>query len=95
MKTTLAEGVSAVGEMHGDPIMPHRLYGEEELARRYPPLEAVAEAEEDEQLGDALLEKGIGIAEQLVSDTVSFGRRRVQKTSEMPELLREKKEDAR
>ena len=55
----------------------------------------MAEAEEDEQLGDALLEKGIEIAEQIVSDTVSFGRRRVQKTSEMPELLREKKEDAK
>ena len=52
------------------------------------------EAEEDEQLEDALLAKGIGIAEQIVSDTVSFGRRRVQKTSETPELLREKKEDA-
>ena len=83
-----------MGETHDGPIMPHRMYGEEELSRRYPPLEAVEEAEEDEQLEDAMLTKGIEIAEQIVSDTVSFGRRRVQKTSETPELLREKKEDA-
>jgi len=89
-KATLGEGVSAVGETHDGPIMPHRLYGEEELARRYPPLEAVAEAEEDEQLGDALLERGIEIAEQIVADTVSFGRRRVQKSSEESKPLREK-----
>ncbi len=91
-KTTLGEGVSAVGETHDGPIMPHRLNGEEELARRYPPLEAVAEAEEDEQLGDALLERGIEIAEQTVADTVSFGRRRVQKSSEESKPLREKED---
>ena len=61
--------------------------------QRYPPLEAVAEAEEDEQLEDALLAKGIEIAEQIVSDTATFGRRRVQKTGE-DRSLREKKEDA-
>ena len=54
----------------------------------------MAEAEEYEQLENALHTKGIEIAEQIVSDTVSFGRRRVQKTSETPELLRDKKEDA-
>ena len=71
-----------MGETHDGPIMPHRLHGGEELARRYLPLEAVAEAEEDEQLGDALLEGGIEIAEQVVADTVSFGRLRIQKGSE-------------
>lgn len=91
-KTTLGEGVSAVWETHDGPIMPHRLYGEEELARRYHPLEAVAEAEGDVQLGDALLEGGIEIAEQILADTVSFGRRRVQKNSEEPKPLREKED---
>ena len=71
-----------MGDTHGGPIMPHRLYGEEGLSRRYPLLEAVAEAEEDEQLEDALLATGIEIAEQIVNDTVAFGRRRVQKTEE-------------
>ena len=91
-KATLGEGVSAVGEAHDGPIMPHRLYGEEELARRYPPLEAVAGAEEDEQLGDGLLERGIEIAEQIIADTASFGRRRVQKSSGEPKLLVEKED---
>ena len=91
-KPNLGEGVSAVGETHDGPIMPHRLYGEEELARRYPPLEAVAEAEEDEQIGDALLERGIEIAEQVVVNTVSFGRRRAHKNSEEPKPLREKED---
>ncbi len=80
-KTTLGEGVSAVGGTHDGPIMPHRMYGEEKLLRRYPPLESAAEAEEDEQLADALLMNDIEIAEQTVMDTVTFGRRRVQKTS--------------
>ena len=78
----MGEGVSAVGEMHDEPIMPHRVYGEEELSRRYPPLGAVEEAAEDEQLEDGLLTKGIEIAEQIVRDTVAFERRRMQKTSE-------------
>ena len=88
-KTTLGEGVSAVGEMHGEPIMPHRVYGEEELLRRYPPLEAVEGAAADEQLEDGLLTRGIEIAEQIVKDTVAFGRGRMQKTSE-GQLSREK-----
>ena len=90
-KTTLGEGVSAVGETHDEPIMPHRVYGEEELSRRYPPLEAVEEAAEDEQFEDELLTKGIEIAEQIVRDTVAFGRRRMQKTSE-GQLSREKED---
>ena len=91
-ETIPGEGVSAVGETHDGPFMPHRLYGEEELARRYPPPEAVAEAEGDEQLGDALLERGIETAGQIVADTVSFGRRRVQKSSGEPKPLREKED---
>ena len=59
--------------------MPHRLYGEEELSRMYLPVGAVSEAEEDEQPGDALLEKGVEIAEHILADTVDIGRRRVQK----------------
>ena len=55
-------------------------------------MEAVAEAEEDEQLEDTLLERGIGIAEQIVADTASFGRRRVQKSSEEAKPLREKED---
>jgi hypothetical protein len=81
-KATIGEGVSAVGEMHDEPIMPHRIYGAEELSKLYPPLEAVEEAVEDEQLEDGLLARGIEIAEQIVKDTVAFGRRRVQKASE-------------
>ena len=61
--------------------MPHGVYGEEELSRRYPPLEAVEEAAEDEQLEDGLLTTGIEIAEQIVRDTVAFGGRRMQKAS--------------
>ena len=80
-KTTIGEGVSAVGETHDEPIMPHRTYGAEELLKLYPPLEAVEEAAEDEQLEDRLLTRGIEVAEQIVKDTVAFGRRRVQKAS--------------
>lgn len=81
-----------MGETHDGPITLNRLYGEEELAWRYPPLEAVAEAEEDEQLGDALPERGIEIAAKIVADTVSSGRRRVQKSSAEPKPLREKED---
>ena len=80
-----------MGETHDEPIMPHRVYGEEELSRRYPPLEAVEEAAEDEQLEDELLTRGVEIAEQIVRDTVAFGRRRMQKTSE-GQLKREKED---
>ena len=62
--------------------MPHRIYGAEELLKLYPPLEAVEEAVEDEQLEDGLLARGIEVADQIVKDTVVFGIRRVQKASE-------------
>ncbi len=77
--------------MHDEPIMPHRVYGEKELLRRYPLLEAVEEAAEDEQLEDGSLTRCIGIAKQTVKDTVAFGRRRTQKTSE-GQLSRERED---
>ena len=91
-KATLGEEVSAVGGSHEMPIMPHRLHGEQELSRLYPPLGAVVEVDEDEQVEDSLLEKGIEIAKQIVADTESFGRRRVQKSSQEVRPL-EGKED--
>ena len=69
-------------EIHDEPIMPHRIYGAEELLKLYPPLEAADEAVEDEQLEDGLLARGIEVAEQIVKDTMAFGRRRVQKAIE-------------
>ena len=48
------------------------------MRQRYPPIEA----EGDEQLEDGLFTRRIAVAEQIVKDTLAFGRRRVQKTSE-------------
>ncbi len=80
-----------MGEMHDEPIMPHRVCGKEELLRRNPPLEAVEGAAEDEHPEDGLLTRGIEIAERIVKDTVAFGRRRMQQTSE-GQLTREKED---
>ena len=55
------------------------MYGNEELSRRYPPLEAVEEAEEDEQLEDELLKRGEELAGKIVANTKAFGRRKVEK----------------
>ena len=82
-RTTLAEEMSAVGEEHDAPIMPHRLYGAVELDQKYPPIHAVDVEEEDEQLEDDLLRRGEEIAREIVANTKAFGRRKVEK-SESP-----------
>ena len=79
MRTTLAEEISAVGEKHDAPIMPHRLYGAVELDQKYPPILAVDVEAEDEQLEDDLLRRGEGIAKEIVANTKAFGRRKVEK----------------
>ena len=80
-RATLAEEMSAVGEQHDALIMPHRLYGAAELDQRYPPIQAVEVEEEDEQLEDGLLRHGEKLAEKIVANTQTFGRRKVEKQS--------------
>jgi len=90
LRTTLAEEMSAVGEKHDAPIMPHRLYGAVELDQRYPPIQAVDVEEEDEQLEDDLLRRGEAIAKDIVANTKAFGRRKVEKQSLETENLEAK-----
>ena len=87
-RTTLAEEMSAVGEKHDAPIMPHRLYVAIELDRRYPSIQAVEMEEEDEPLEDELLRRGEELAGEIVANTKAFGRRKVEKdldTGENPD----------
>ena len=87
-RTTLAEEVSAVGEKHDAPIIPHRLYGAIELDRRYPSIQAVEMEVEDEPLEDELLKRVEELAGKIVANTKAFGRRKVEKdldTGESPD----------
>ena len=82
--------MSAVGEKHDAPIMPHRLYGAIELDQRYPSIQAVEIEEEDEQLEDELLKRGEELAGKIVANTKAFGRRNVEKDLDTSESLNEK-----
>ena len=82
LRTTLAQEMSAVGEQHDAPIMPHRLYGAVELDQKYPSIQAVDVEEEDEQLEDDLLRRGEEIAREIVANTKAFGRRKVEKSGD-------------
>ena len=83
-RTTLAEEMSAVGEKHDAPIMPHRLYVGAELDQRYPSIQAVEVEDEDEELEDEMVKCGEEIARSIVEDTKIFGRRKVEKNSREP-----------
>ena len=84
-RATLAEEMSAVGETHDSPIMPHRIYGAAELDQRYPTIEAVEVEEEDEPMEDDLFKKGLEVANEIVQNTKTFGRRRVEKWNDESE----------
>jgi hypothetical protein len=82
-RATMAE-VMAVDSGHGierepAPIMPHRLHLAEELDKLYPPLEAVDAVDDESEDKDVLLEEGIKIARDIVTQASEFGRRRVQR----------------
>ena len=82
-KATLAEALAVDGG-HGSegepaPIMPHRNRSGDELDQLYPPIEAVEAVDDDEIDNDALLEKGLKIAKDIVVQASNFGRRRVQR----------------
>ena len=87
MRATLAEEMSAVGEQHDAPIMPHRLCGAVELDQKYAPIQAVEVDEGDEQLEDDLLRRGEELAGEIVANTKTFGRRKVEKWSAESECL--------
>ena len=83
-RTTLAEEMSAVGEKHDAPIMPHRIYEAVELDQRYPSIQAVEVEDEDEELEDEMIKRGEEIAKSIVEDTKTFGRRKVEKSNREP-----------
>ena len=82
-RATLAEvmavdsGHECVGEQ--DPIMPHLSYSKADLDEVHPPIKAVEADDDDEPNDDALLNEGIKVAQEIVEQASSFGRRRIQR----------------
>ena len=73
------------------PIMPHRIFSQEILDRLYPPL-AVANAEDDEEdIKDPILERGMEIADELTDRANLFGRRRVDRETRTEKTQAEEK----
>jgi hypothetical protein len=81
-KATLAElwAVDDSGErVPTVPIMPHRIFSQEALDRLYPPLTVADAADDEEDVKDPILERGMEIANELIDKTNLLGRRRVDK----------------
>ena len=71
--------------------MPHRIFSQEILDRLYPPL-AVANAEDDEEdIKDPILERGMEIADELTDRANLFGRRRVDRETRTEKTQAEEK----
>ena len=62
---------------HDRPIMPHRIFSQDELDARYPSIEAVEAVDEDEKEQDPLLQEGERIAKQIMEQANAVGRKRV------------------
>ena len=60
------------------PIMPHRTFSQTELDARYPSIEAIEAVDDEEEEQDPLLLEGERIAQQIVKQVETFGRRRIE-----------------
>ena len=58
------------------PIMPHRVYDEAALNYLYPSLEAVEPVDDEDDIPDPLLERGLEVAKEIIRDAEDHGRRR-------------------
>ena len=61
------------------PIMPHRVYGQEDLDRLYPTLEVADAVDNEDEAEDPILDHGLKIAEDIMTKAVDHGRRRFQR----------------
>ena len=59
------------------PIMPHRMFSEEDLNRIYPSIEAVDAVDGEDEPADALLEQGERVAKEIMEQANSIGRKRI------------------
>ena len=59
------------------PIMPHRMFSEEDLNRIYPSIEAVDAVDCEDEPADALLEQGERVAREIMEQANSVGRKRI------------------
>ena len=61
------------------PIMPHRVYGQEDLDRLYPTLEVADAVDDEDEAEDPILDHGLKIAEDIMTKAIDHGRRRIQR----------------
>ena len=61
------------------PIMPHRVYGQDDLNRLYPALEVADAVGDEEVVQDSILEHGLQIAEGIMEKAIDHWRRLFQK----------------
>ena len=79
---TMAVDDGAATEETADPIVPHNVYGREELRRRYPPLEVPKAVDEDDPLADVQDElgaEGMKEADEIMAEAREQGRRRIRR----------------
>ena len=77
MTETATHNDTTYDTTHDRPIMPHRIFSQDELDARYPSIEAVEAVDEDEKEQDPLLLEGERIAKQIMEQANAVGRKRV------------------
>jgi hypothetical protein len=58
------------------PVMPHRVYDDAALDYLYPPLAAVDPVDDEDDVPDSLLQKGLKVASRIIKEAADHGRRR-------------------
>ena len=57
-------------------VMPHRVYDDAALNYLFPPLTVVEPVDDEEDVPDSLLQKGLEVANRIVKEAKDHGRRR-------------------